>query len=72
MWSTRDAVNTGTVLTKTIAKRRVLELEIAIIDEHELTLPQTHTLGTGLTGGSRSGGGRSRWRMRGRSGTGRY
>ena len=43
-------------------QRRVLELEIAIIDEHELTLPQIHTLGTGLTGGSRSGGGRSRWR----------
>ncbi len=29
----------GTVLTKTIAERRKLELEIAIIKDHELTLP---------------------------------
>ena len=50
-------LKTGTVLDRTEVQERMLELEIAMIEEHELTLPRPRSPETSSTGGIRSGSG---------------
>ena len=64
-----EAFTTVTALDRPGAKIRMLELEIAPIEEHELTLPSNHTPGIVRPGGMRSGGAGGRWPTRAWIGT---
>ena len=64
-------LKTGTTLDRTEVQERMLELELAIVEEHGLTLPQPRSPGISSTGGIRSGSGRRTSSGCGRSGTGR-
>ena len=66
-----EFLKTRATLDRTEVQEPMLEMEIALVGEHELTLPRPRSPGTSSTGGIRFGSGRRTSSGCGRSATGR-